>query len=173
MTAVLLTKLVVFAAILLPGQLLPGGAPTALAGGGDADWRQAAVLPAFGAVDIVVRPDLDASPPAAELLLEDQAGNVVYRFPPLPGTGSWAYQQTGDLALVDVDADGSDDIVVIVELVTGIGPTGADLFPQAAIYLRRGDGFEPATELQATVNEPPGYGRWDDMAGLLQVISDG
>lgn len=172
MTTVLRTHVAILAAGLLLALSLTAGALPASAGGGDADWRQAARLPGFGAVDIVVRPDLEASPPAATLLLEDAAGNLVYRFPPLPGIGSWAYHQTGDLALADIDADGLDDVVVIVELVTGIGPSGADPFPQAAIYLRRGDGFEPATELETTVNEAA-YGRWDDMAGLLRVLEEG
>jgi hypothetical protein len=152
--------------------LLVAVALPARAGGGDVDWRQAADLEGFGAVDIVVRADSDASPPAAELLLEDKAGNVAYRFPPLPGTGTWGYYQTGDVALVDVDADGRLDVVVIVELMTGIGPGGADPFRQAGVYLRRGDGFERAEALEEAVNEPPGFDRWADMAGLLRVLGE-
>jgi hypothetical protein len=144
-----------------------------LAGGGDADWRQAADLAGFGDVDIVVRADLDASPPAAELLLEDRAGNVAYRFPPLPGTGTWGYYQTDDVAVVDIDADGRLDVVVIVEVVTGIGAGGAEPFRQAGVYVRRGDGFERAEMLEEAVNEPPGLDRWADMAELLRVLADG
>ena len=152
--------------------LLVALAAPARAGGGDVDWRQAADLAGFGEVDIVVRADLGASPPAADLLLEDRAGNVAYRFPPLPGTGTWAYYQTGDVALADVDADGRLDVVVIVELVTGIGPAGAEPFRQAGVYLRRNDGFERAEALEEAVNEPPGFDRWDDMAGLLRVLAE-
>ena len=169
MSAVHRSALAVGAAALL---LLVAPAAPARAGGGDVDWRQAADLAGFGTIDIVVRADFDASPPAADLLLEDRAGNVAYRFPPLPGTGAWGYYQTGDVALVDVDADGRLDVVVIVELVTGIGPAGADPFRQAGVYLRRGDGFVRAEALEEAVNEPPGFDRWDDMAGLLRVLAE-
>ena len=132
-----------------------GGKP-ASAGGGDADWHMPAELPAFGAVAITVRSDPTASPPAAVMLLEDAAGNPVYRFPPLPGTGSYAYFQTRDMAIADLDDDGQDDVVVIVEVMTGIGPSGAEPFPLSGVYLRRADAFERSAELEERLRQRNG-----------------
>ncbi len=144
-------------------------ASPALAGGGDADWREAVQLPGFGAVEIVVRADLDASPPTARMTLEDATGAVVHRFPSLPGT--YAYLDIEDLALADIDGDGLDDIIVIVEAMTGIGPTGAVPFRQAAIHLRAADGFVQAAALEETVNTPPGSDTWNDMPSLLEALA--
>jgi hypothetical protein len=146
-------------------------APPATAGGGDADWREAVQLPGFGAVEIVVRADMQASPPSASMVLEDATGAVVYRFPSLPGTDDYAYFDIQDLALADIDGDGRDDIIVIVEAMTGIGPTGAVPFRQAAIHLRATDGFVRADALEETLNTPPGYDTWHDMESLLRALA--
>lgn len=143
----------------------------ALAGGDDAEWRQTVRLDGFGAVELVVRDVPGASPPAAALLLEEQAGNEVYRFPPLPGTGDVAFFRTQDAGLADVDRDGRDDVVIVVEAMTGIGPGGAEPFPLAGVYLRRGQEFERATALEEQLNSDPAYGRWDDLGSLLDVLA--
>jgi hypothetical protein len=70
----------------------------------------------------------------------------------------------------DIDGDGLADLVAVVEYVTGIGPGGADPFPLAAVYLRRGDAFEPDESLERRVNEPPFYGQWGDMETLLPLL---
>jgi hypothetical protein len=129
-----------------------------------------AVLPRFGEVRIVTRADLAASPPTARLLLEDAAGRPVYRFPDLPGVDQYAYLRTDALALEDIDADGRDDVIAIVELVTGIGPTGAEPFALAGVYLQRDDGFERATELEQFANSPPVYGSWSDIRALSAIL---
>jgi hypothetical protein len=143
----------------------------ALAGGDDAEWRQTVRLDGFGAVELVVRDAPGASPPAAALLLEGQAGNEVYRFPPLPGTGEVAFFRTREAGVTDVDRDGQDDVVVILEAMTGIGPGGAEPFPLAGVYLRRGQGFERATALEEQLNSDPAYGRWNDLGSLLDALA--
>jgi hypothetical protein len=129
-----------------------------------------AVLPRFGEVRIVTRANPAASPPTASLLLEDSAGTPVYRFPDLPGVNEYAYYGTEALALEDVDADGRDDVIAIVELVTGIGPTGAEPFVLAGVYLQRDNGFERANELEEFANSPPVYNRWHDISSLIAVL---
>ena len=148
------------------------GGTHALASGGVAEPSLSAVLPRFGEVRIVTRADLDASPPTASLVLEDEAGAAVYRFPDLPGVGDYAYYRTAALGLEDVDGDGRDDVIAIVELVTGIGPGGADPFAQAGVYLQQGDGFERATALEDLVNTPPVYGSWSDIEGLSAILKE-
>lgn len=148
------------------------GGARALASGGVAEPSLSATLPHFGEVSIVTRADLDASPPTARLVLEDRAGRVVYRFPDLPGVGDYAYYRTAALGLEDVDGDGRDDVIAIIELVTGIGPGGADPFPQAGVYLQQGDGFERATTLEEVVNTPPVYGSWADIEGLSTILKE-
>jgi hypothetical protein len=147
------------------------GAAAALAGGDDAEWRQAVRLDGFGAVEIVVRGEPAASPPAAVLLLEDEAGAPVYRFPPVPGTGEVAFFRTQDAGLADVDRDGREDVVIVVEAMTGIGPGGAEPFPLAGVYLRRGQGFERATALEERLNSDPVYRRWSDLPTLLDELA--
>jgi hypothetical protein len=147
------------------------GAATAGAGGGETDWREPVTLAGFDAAAIVIRADLDASPPTAALTLENAAGATVYRFPPLPGTGAYAYFATRDLALTDIDGDGKDDVVVIVEVMTGIGPGGAEPFPLAGVYLQRDGDFAPATALDERLNGEPVYGRWSDLRSLLDQIA--
>jgi hypothetical protein len=129
-----------------------------------------AVLPAFGAVAITVRSDPAASPPAAVMLLEDAAGNPVYRFPPLPGTGNYAYFETRDMAIADIDEDGQDDLAVIIEVMTGIGPSGAEPFPLAGVYLRRADGFERATALEERLDRHAAGDSRSDLQSLLDDL---
>jgi hypothetical protein len=152
------------------------GAPAALvgaalAGGDDAEWRQPVRLEGFAAVELVVRGEPEASPPAAALLLEDGAGNAVYRFPPLPGTGEVAFFRTQDAGIADVDRDGLDDVVIVVEAMTGIGPSGAEPFPLAGVYLRRGEGFVRSVALEEALNSDPAYGRWNDLPSLLDHLA--
>jgi hypothetical protein len=145
-------------------------AAVAPASGPEEEPSLSAVLPQFGEVRIVTRADLAASPPTARLLLEDAAGRPVYRFPDLPGVHEYAYLRTDALALEDIDADGRDDVIAIVELVTGIGPTGAEPFALAGVYLQRDDGFEHATELEEFANSPPVYGSWSDIGALSAIL---
>jgi hypothetical protein len=154
---------------LLAGLVLLDAA-AAPASGPEEEPSLAVVLPGFGAVQIVTRADLAASPPTASLLLEDAAGRPVYRFPGLPGVDEYAYLRTDALALEDIDADGRDDVIAIVELVTGIGPTGAEPFTLAGVYLQRDDGFERATALEQLANSPPVYGSWSDIGALSAIL---
>jgi hypothetical protein len=50
------------------------------------------------------------------------------------------------LAVADVDGDGRDDLVVLGECMTGIGPTGAHPFPAGAVYLDDGRGAYRSVE---------------------------
>jgi hypothetical protein len=147
------------------------GTTVAQAGGDDAEWRQAVRLDGFGAVEIVVRSDPAASPPVAVLWLENAAGSTVYRFPPLPGTGELAFFRTRDTGLADIDGDGRDDLVVVVEAMTGIGPGGAEPFPLAGVYLRRGDGFRRAAALEERLNGDSAYQSWSDLQSLLDYLA--
>jgi hypothetical protein len=149
------------------------GASRALASGGVAEPSLSAAFPGFGEVRITTRSDLAASPPTAGLVLEDETGEVVYRFPDLPGVeDDYAYYRTAALGLEDVDSDGRDDVIAIVELVTGIGPGGADPFAQAGVYLQRDNGFERATTLEQLVNTPPVYGSWSGIEGLSTILKE-
>ena len=143
----------------------------ALADGGE-DSIAAANLPGFGAVRLVAAPDPDSSPPASALLLLDADGAVAYRFAPPPGSGEFAFYRVAEAGFTDVDGDGEEDLVAVIEYVTGIGPGGAEPFPLAAVYLRRGDAFEPDLARAARVHEPPAYDQWRDLATLLPLLNE-
>jgi hypothetical protein len=143
----------------------------ALADGGE-EAVAAANLPGFGAVRLIAASEPDASPPAAQLLLQQQGGAVVYRFAPPPGSGEFAFYRVAEAGFTDLDGDGQDDLVAVIEYVTGIGPGGAEPFPLAAVYLRRGDAFEPDMAREARVNEPPAYDQWRDLATLLPQLNE-
>jgi hypothetical protein len=106
------------------------------------------------------------------LLLLDADGAVTYRFAPPPGSGEFAFYRVAEAGFTDVDGDGEEDLVAVIEYVTGIGPGGADPFPLAAVYLRRGDAFEPDLAREARVNEPPAYDQWRDLATLLPRLNE-
>ena len=141
----------------------------ALADGGE-ESVAAANLPGFGAVRLVASPDPDSSPPAATLRLLGPDGGVAYHFAPPPGSDEFAFYGVAEGRFTDIDGDGLEDLVAVVEFVTGIGPGGADPFPLAAVYLRRGDAFEPDELRQQRVNEPPLYGQWDGLETLLPLL---
>jgi hypothetical protein len=157
--------------LLLVAGVIAGAGRQAAAGGGDGDWHMSADLPAFNAVAITVRSDSRASPPAARMALQDEAGRSVYRFAPLPGTGVYAYFQTRDMALADIDQDGMDDVVVVIEAMTGIGPSGAEPFPLTGVYLRRSDGFERSVELEERLTSAAAHEGWGDLQSLLDDVA--
>jgi hypothetical protein len=152
--------------------LLAVGGSGAHAGGGEDEPSLSAEIPPFGRVSIVARMDPDASPPAASLLLEDPAGAAVYRFPPLPGTGEYAYYGISALALEDVDADGHEDVIAIVELVTGIGPEGGEPFRLPGVYLGRDGGFERSTALEMIASSPSVHEGWEDISSLTSILKE-
>lgn len=127
------------------------------------------MLPGFGEVRIAVIEQPDASPPTAEIVLQGTDGQPIYRFPPLPGSDSWAYVGTDGLRLADIDGDGQQDLVAVVEMATGIGPGGAEPFKAGAVYLRRANGFEADRKLDEKLNEPPLRDQWSDAATLAEV----
>ena len=143
----------------------------ALADGGEEEVA-AANLPGFGAVRLIAASDPDASPPAAQLLLQQEGGAVAYRFAPPPGSGEFAFYRVAEARFTDLDGDGQDDLVAVIEYVTGIGPGGAEPFPLAAVYLRRGEAFEPDAAREARANAPPAYDQWHDLATLLPQLDD-
>ena len=99
-------------------------------------------LPGFGVVSLAAEVDAAASPPAAVIVLKDPNGRVVYRFPGPPGSEEYAFHRVAEAEFKDLDGDGQDDVVAVIEYMTGIGPSAAEPFPLAAIYLRRGPAFE-------------------------------
>lgn len=141
----------------------------ALADGGE-ESVAVANLPGFGAVRLVASTDQDSSPPGAKLLLLDSDDEVAYRFAPPPGSDEFAFYRMAEGAFTDVDGDGQVDLVAVIEYVTGIGPGGAEPFPLAAVYLRRGDAFEPDLPRQQRVNQPPVYDQWGDLDTLLPML---
>ncbi len=74
------------------------------------------------------------------------------------------------MAIVDIDEDGQDDLAVIIEVMTGIGPSGAEPFPLAGVYLRRADGFERATVLEERLDDHAADDSRSDLQSLLDDL---
>lgn len=136
------------------------------AGGAEPKADLAFVHADFPSVRVATREDLRASPPRGTLVLQDEAGRTVYKLPELPEAGVWSFWRTADLAAADLDGDGRDDLVAVVEYMTGIGPTGADPFTWAAVYLQRPGGFERDPTREAAANTGALAGAWTSAAGL-------
>jgi hypothetical protein len=123
----------------------------------------------LGEVRLVAAASTESGPPKVELVLQNRAGEAVYRLPEFWANREYAYYETREAAFADIDHDGLEDIAIIAEYVTGIGPTGAEPFAVAGIYLRRGSGFEPATDLESLVNGTPRSGTWNSIDELVDA----
>ncbi len=152
-------------AAFLIGLVLAG---SALAGGEEPDLASA-VLPGVGRVELRSVFDPAASPPVARLVLQSPTGAVVGDLAPLAGTGDYAFYQMTDARFADVDGDGRPDLVVVAQFMTGIGPSGAEPFPIATVYLGQEAGFERSRALEDKLNAPD-KGAWDTAAGAVGFL---
>lgn len=117
------------------------------------------------ATQVLATADWAASPPALRLSLLDAAGHEVAAIP-VPVSDA-AYFELRGLTEADVDGDGDGDLVALAEYASGVGPSGADPYAQAMVWLRGPEGFAAAPGLVETVNagDDPG-----DMAALVAAI---
>ena len=123
----------------------------------------------LGRVLLVAIEDRSASPPDVELLLNTASGEPVYRLPGPSDAQGLAFWRLVDAVAYDLNDDDREDLVVVIEYLSGIGPTGADPFPLAVVYLQQpSGGFERSRGLERMANEAPLYGTW---SGAAQVAS--
>jgi len=74
------------------------------------------------------------------------------------------------MALADIDKDGQDDLMVIIEAMTGVGPSGAEPFPLFGVYLRRANGFERAATLEERLSSDAADRSWISLQSLLDHL---
>lgn len=149
-----------------------GGLDPEPAPGGAADPEAALGHRTLGPLRALLREDRGTSPPGAEVVLTDPEGRTILRLGDLPGAGRWTFWDVGDIAASDVDGDGAADLVAVVEYVTGIGPAGADPFPQAAVLLQRPEGFVRDAAREAAANEGALAGGWSTAEALAARLRD-
>ncbi len=128
-------------------------------------------LSQHGELRVIAIPDYDSSPPRVDYVLKDKQGKAVYRFPDFHVNGKYAYYETRDISLGDVNHDGRKDVAIIAEFMTGIGPSGAEPFGVAGLYLQTGNGFERAVELEELLNGDRYYGIWKSAADLVAIAA--
>ena len=124
----------------------------------------------FGSDRLLVHPDGLTSPPSLEITLQDDQSRVVYRFPAFRNTGELAVLNADSIALDDVNHDGQLDLLVVAEAMTGIGPSGAEPFKVAGIYLQTADGFARDIALEDELNSPSGSSKWQTIDELRMLV---
>ena len=97
-------------------------------------------LPKCGTCIFVPIRDLQGRPALSLHLVDDD--RVIYSLPQSEHDRNWAAWDVLAVAFTDLDSDGKDDIMVLSEYMTGIGPQGAVPFPAMSIYYMRKQGFE-------------------------------
>lgn len=156
----------ILAAVAAAG-LTPLAAPVAASADGAPPPEAVLVLsaPLGTATQVLATADWAASPPALRLSLLDAAGHEVAAIP-VP-VNEAAYFELRGLSVADVDGDGDGDLVALADYASGVGPSGADPYAQAMVWLRGPEGFAAAPGLVETVNagDDPG-----DMAALVAAI---
>lgn len=95
-----------------------------------------------------------------KLLLEDENSGFVYALAE-PADITWNFENLSMLQVMDADADGLSDIVVVALYSDG----GSDLFPYPHVYFRRSRGFVRYPELEQKINSD-GFRSTEDVAGL-------
>ena len=108
-------------------------------------------LPQCGACLFVPIQDLQGSPELSFHLIRD--GHITYSMPQPEHDFNWSPFGVLAVAFTDLDSDGNDDITILSEYVTGIGPQGAVPFPGISIYYNRQDRFTLDVELSQTLTE--------------------
>ncbi len=108
-------------------------------------------LPQCGTCLFVPIRDLQGRPALSLHLVVDDL--VTYSFPQSEHDRNWAAWDVLAVAFTDLDSDGSDDIMVLSEYMTGIGPQGAVPFPAISIYYSHKQGFRLDSALSRTLTE--------------------
>jgi hypothetical protein len=125
--------------------------------------------PQRGPLRVRAHPIEGSTPARIAYDLVDAKGQVVMTLPDPYGSGEWWYDRTVATAFEDIDGDHREDILIIADYLTGIGPEGAKPFPVASVYLRRGAGFKPATALNERLNNGQHAKQVGTLAGLIPL----
>jgi hypothetical protein len=105
------------------------------------------------------------------LLLDDWSRSILHVLPEFTDI-PWYFEGLAALDVVDADADGLRDIVVIAYYITGTGASGAVPFPVAHIYFQSQQGFLRDIELEQRINEEE-FASVEDVIGLIEKYKAG
>ncbi|WP_017324900.1 hypothetical protein [Synechococcus sp. PCC 7336] len=108
-------------------------------------------LPQCGTCLFVPIQDLQGRPEISLHLVKE--GQITYTLAQSEADRTWAAWEVLAVAFTDLDADGDDDIMLLAEYMTGIGPQGAVPFPAMSIYYSRKRGFELDPALSQTLTD--------------------
>ena len=97
-------------------------------------------LPQCGRCTFVPVSDVQSRPELSLHLVKD--GQIHYTFPQSDADRTWASYSMLAVAFTDLDSDGQDDVAVLAQYITGIGPSGTQPFPAAAVYFSRDTVFK-------------------------------
>ncbi|MEY8392698.1 hypothetical protein AALA98_15315 [Lachnospiraceae bacterium 45-W7] len=77
---------------------------------------------------------------------------ILYKFPSQNGSGG-LFDSVGAVAFRDINDDGKDDIIIIINYITGAGPQGVIPRPTVRIYLAGENEFYLAEDIEADVTQ--------------------
>lgn len=83
------------------------------------------------------------------LVKDDQ---ILYKFPSQISSGG-LFDSVGAVAFRDINDDGKDDIIIIINYITGAGPQGVIPRPAVRIYLAGENEFYLAEDIEADVTQ--------------------
>jgi len=85
--------------------------------------------------------------------LLDEKGNILYTLPEFYGNQWSTVEEFKAVAFKDADNDGLKDVIIIADYITGIGPTGAEPFSVAGVYLQKDKEFISNPDLDEQINK--------------------
>lgn len=106
-----------------------------------------------------------------ELLLEDKNSGFVYALEE-PADIPWDFKNLSILKVMDADADGLSDIVIVALYSNGTQTGRSDLFAYPHVYFRRSRGFARYAELEQQIYSE-GFELAEDVVRLVRKYMNG
>jgi len=106
-----------------------------------------------------------------KLLFEDENGGFVYMLPE-PADIPWHFENLSILQVMDADADGLSDIVVVALYANDAQAGKSDLFAYPHVYFRRSSGFARYAELEQKIYSD-GFASAEDVVRLVRKYMTG
>lgn len=85
-------------------------------------------------------------------LIADQKGGILYQLPEFSGNDCF-FHEIRAISFIDVNNDKLKDIIIIADVITGVGREGAIPFPICNIYFQQKGEFKRINTLDDQIND--------------------